>query len=220
MRVRCAASLRRLLQRPDLDYTLRDCAWGPRHELDGLLHRCGFDDREPGHRESGGHEGACRYRHASIVVVSHLYGRARNAHNGSRLTQAHVMRVCLVTYGRVGAIVTFLVPVPDGHVFRHNRSPSSTSYRLLAGTDADRARNSSLRPKVRTPPQPLTSSRAGVRTRRSLQRGAAKADLVAVGVAVDHLAHTVPVRLLQGRLDSSGADALDPLIEVIYEHRV
>src|SRR5712691_5324441 len=55
---------------------------------------------------------------------------------------------------------------------------------------------------------------------RSLERGAAEADLVAVGVAVDHLAHTVPVPLLRGGLDSLGADALDPLIEVIDKHRV
>src|SRR5712692_2968684 len=63
-------------------------------------------------------------------------------------------------------------------------------------------------------------SSAAVRTRRSLERGAAEADLVAVGVAVDDLAHTVPVRLLRGGLDSSGADALDPPIEVVDEHRV
>jgi integrase-like protein len=49
---------------------------------------------------------------------------------------------------------------------------------------------------------------------------AAEADLVAVGVAVDHLAHTVPVGLLRGGLDSPGAEALDPLIELADEHRV
>ena len=63
-------------------------------------------------------------------------------------------------------------------------------------------------------------SRAAVGTRRSLEWAAAEANLVAVGVAVDHLAHTVPVRLLCGRLDSSGRDALDPLIEVVDEERV
>ena len=65
-----------------------------------------------------------------------------------------------------------------------------------------------------------TSDHAAVRMRRSVERGAAEADLVAVGVAVDHLAHAVPARLLRGGLDSSGADALDPLIEVVDEHRV
>jgi hypothetical protein len=49
---------------------------------------------------------------------------------------------------------------------------------------------------------------------------AAEANLVAVGVAVDHLAHTVLVRLFGCRVDSSGADALDPLIEIVDEHRV
>src|ERR1035437_1537893 len=60
--------------------------------------------------------------------------------------------------------------------------------------------------------EPGVSSSAPVRMHRSLQRGAAEADLVAVGVAVDHLAHTVPVRLLRGGLDSPGTDALDLLI--------
>src|SRR5450755_1438650 len=65
-----------------------------------------------------------------------------------------------------------------------------------------------------------TNYYAAVRTRCSLERGAAEADLVAVGVAVDHLAHAIPVRLLRGGLDSPAADALDPLIEVVDEHRV
>jgi hypothetical protein len=69
-------------------------------------------------------------------------------------------------------------------------------------------------------PRSGSSGSAAVRTRRSLERGTAEADLVAVGVAVDHLAHTVPVRLPGGGLDSPGADALDPLIEVVNEHRV
>src|SRR5712691_8367395 len=66
----------------------------------------------------------------------------------------------------------------------------------------------------------IARAHAAVRTRRSLERGAAEADLVAVGVAIDHLAHAVPVPLLRGGLDSPGADALDPLIEVAGEHRV
>src|ERR1700730_708757 len=63
------------------------------------------------------------------------------------------------------------------------------------------------------------SAHAPVGTGRSLERGAAEAVLVAVGVAVGHLAHTVPVPLLRGGLGPPGADALDPLIEVV-EHRV
>ena len=55
---------------------------------------------------------------------------------------------------------------------------------------------------------------------RSPERGAAEADLVAVGVAVDHLAHTVLVRLSGGGLDSAGGDTFDPGIEVVDEDRV
>src|SRR5215470_12454358 len=57
-----------------------------------------------------------------------------------------------------------------------------------------------------------------VRTSRSLERSAAEADFVAVGVAVDHLAHAVPVRFLCGGLYSPGPDAADPVIEVVDEH--
>jgi hypothetical protein len=59
-----------------------------------------------------------------------------------------------------------------------------------------------------------------VKPRVSLARGAAEADLVAVGVAVDDLAHTIAVRLLRRGLDSSGADGLHPLIQVVDEQRV
>ncbi len=59
-----------------------------------------------------------------------------------------------------------------------------------------------------------------VKPRVSLARGAAEADLVAVGVAVDDLAHTVAIRLLRRGLDSSGADGLHPLIQVVDEQRV
>src|SRR5580693_2493486 len=57
-------------------------------------------------------------------------------------------------------------------------------------------------------------------TPRSLRRGAAEADLVAVGVVVDHLAHAVLVGLPRGGLYSPGADVPDPFIEVVDEHRV
>jgi hypothetical protein len=47
-----------------------------------------------------------------------------------------------------------LVPVPDGHKFRHGKFPSSRSPVLLAGTDLNDARNSSVRLTVRSDGNP------------------------------------------------------------------
>jgi hypothetical protein len=117
MCVRRTRGLWRLPQRPDLDNTVSNSAWRCRHELSNLLDRRRLDDREPRYRESGRHEGSTLHDHASTVVVSHLHGRTGDPHVDSRRTQAGVMRVRLVPYRRVGAIVAFLIAVADGHEF-------------------------------------------------------------------------------------------------------
>ncbi len=62
--------------------------------------------------EGGGQEGAGLHGRAGAVVVAYLYRRAGDAHNGPGLEQAGVMRMRLVAYRRVGAVVAVLVPYP------------------------------------------------------------------------------------------------------------